>query len=203
MLLVLAVETSSICFMDECSSCPMKLFNDKCHNLPMIGNPCYGRLVVIPSVDCDAYKNRNLAFSSQVRMIVQSISSTGELDDFAVVPLIRCNRDLGCDVNADILRRCMMKLSRDIAEHDFRDILLLGDSVRYVLGCNIQTHLNELFISQHQTYTGIITRRYGVNYSPLVSYIDEDRFDQFQKYLKKWYYSSKAKDYRGYKLCRL
>ena len=42
--------------MSVCDLCPMRLFNTKHYNLRGVGNPYFGKCIVIPNVDYDAYK---------------------------------------------------------------------------------------------------------------------------------------------------
>ena len=75
-----------------------------------------------------------------------------------------------------------MYFQEDVMKYDFRNILLLGSAARRFLNVNINEHLNSLFLSENN-------RRYFVNYSPLVQYVDEKLFDTFKEYLIKWYNS--------------
>lgn len=88
--------------MDVCKDCPMRLFNIKHHNLQGIGNPYFGICIVIPNVDYDAYKKGNIGYSNQVEIIKSIISSTGELTDVFILPFIRCNETIACELNNDI-----------------------------------------------------------------------------------------------------
>ena len=46
--------------MSPCDNCALRLFNDKCHCLEGVGNPLYGKIIVVPNVDYDAYKNKGI-----------------------------------------------------------------------------------------------------------------------------------------------
>lgn len=168
--------------MDICAECPVRLFNTKNHNLQGIGNPYYGNCIVVPNVDYDAYKKGSMGFSKQVEIIKQSLSSsTGELDNVYIVPFIRCNDTISCEFDDDTLNRCLHHFANDMRTFQFKKVLLLGESVRMFLNCNIKDYLDTLIISSNNKF-------YNVNYSPLIKYVDEEKYDTFKKYLIKWYY---------------
>lgn len=167
-----------------CDNCPIRLFNTKSYNLQGIGNPFYGNCIVVPNVDYKAYKNKSMDFSSQVEIIKDVIiPSTGvEESNFYIVPFIRCNEQISCNIDIETYKRCLYFLGEDIKKYNFKNILLLGNAARIFLDVNINEHLNSLFLSENN-------RRYFVNYSPLVQYVDEKLFDTFKEYLIKWYNS--------------
>lgn len=164
----------------------MRLFNTKQHNLQGIGNPAFGRCIVIPNVDYVAYKNRSIGFSEQVKIIEDILNlSTGELDilDYLyIVPLIRCCDKLGCELTDDIYNRCITHLAYDVELYQFRDILLLGEAGRRFLNCDIKSNDTTMFVSRNK-------RRYVVNYSPLTKYTNEELFNRFTDNLIRWYNS--------------
>lgn len=187
-----------------CDGCALRLFNDKCYNLKGVGNPHYGRLIVVPNVDYSAYKRRDMSFSSQVDIIKNILTpqhlSTGERDncdnlDFYIVPFIRCNTTIGCEITDDIIFRCGHYFIQDLLKYDFKDILLLGESTQLISGLGgIKNNLNNLF------YTTKNKRKYYVNYNPLIKYIDNEKFDIFCHYLIKWYNAVRTKYYMDYSL---
>lgn len=176
-----------------CDECPMRLFNTKHYNLKGVGNPFYGACIVIPNVDYEAYKKGDIGFSEQVEIIRSLLSSTGEGDDLYILPLIRCNEHISCELDNDSYLRCRTHFANDIRKYDFTDILLLGEAARRFLNCDITNNLNNLMVSPNN-------RRYYVNYSPLIKYVDEDKFKTFSAYLHKWYRVVKEQDYRSYNI---
>ena len=88
--------------MNYCEDCVIRLFNTKHYNLQGIGNPYFGNCIIVPNVDYNAYKKGGMKFSKQVEIIKSIISSTGELDDLYVLPLIRCNEYVSSELNEDI-----------------------------------------------------------------------------------------------------
>lgn len=172
--------------MNPCEDCALRLFN-KHYNLKGIGNPFSGNLIIVPNVDYNASKKGDMSFSSQVEVIKDCLSSsTGELDNLYIVPLIRCN-DLQCEVNDDIINKCKLYLSQDILKYNFKRILLLGESVKLVMNINIKDNINSVFVG--------CNRVWNVNYSPLVKYTNEDLFKHFKYFLNKWYNSTINNNY--------
>lgn len=182
--------------MSVCEDCPMRLFNTKHYNLQGIGNPYFGKCIVIPNVDYVAYKKGDIGFSKQVEIIKSIISSTGELTDVFIVPFIRCNETISCELNDDIYRRCLTNFGNDVLKYDFQDILLLGEAGRRFLDCDIATYLNTIIISKNN-------RRYAVNYSPLVKYVDETKFAIFKAHLLTWYNSVNNKTFDWYEILKI
>ena len=167
-----------------CNDCALRLYNTTSYNLQGVGNPFYGNCIVVPNVDYKAYKGKSMDFSTQVEVIKQVLFlSTGvEESNFYIVPLIRCNEQISCELDRDSYIRCLMYFQEDVVKYDFRNILLLGSAARRFLNVNINEHLNNLFLSENN-------RRYFVNYSPLIQYVDEKLFETFKEYLIKWYNS--------------
>lgn len=170
--------------MDVCQDCPIRLFNTKHYNLQGIGNPYFGNCIVVSNVDYNAYKKGNMGFSTQVNIIKEVLNlSTGEsdgLDDLFIVPLVRCNESISCELDGDSFNRCLYHFANDMRKYQFQRILLLGDAGRRFLNCNITENLDTLIISSNNKF-------YNVNYSPLIKYKDENKYEIFKTYLIKWY----------------
>ena len=181
---------------DVCTGCAMRLFNTKHYNLQGIGNPYFGKCIVIPNVDYIAYKKGDIGFSKQVEIIKSIISSTGELVDVYITPFIRCNENISCELNDDIYRRCLTHFAEDIKKYDFQDILLLGEAGRKFLACDITAYLNTIVVSDNN-------RRYAVNYSPLIKYFDDTKFEIFKHHLVKWINSTRNKTFNGYEILKV
>lgn len=169
--------------MNVCEECPMRLFNIKHYNLHGVGNPYFGNCIVVPNVDYNAYKKGDMSFSNQVEIIKEILNlSTGELDNLYIIPLIRCNETIACELNDDIYNRCLTYFANDIRKYNFTKILLLGDAGRQFLQCDIKDNLETIVISPNNRF-------YNINYSPLIKYVNEEKFDIFKSYLRKWYCS--------------
>ena len=173
--------------MDVCSECPIRLFNNKHYNLQGIGNPYFGNCIVVPNVDYNAYKNGSMGFSNQVEIIKDVLFSfTGEGDnvdslyDLYIVPLIRCNETISCELDNNSYNRCLHHFANDMRKYQFKRILLLGDAGRRFLNCDITENLNTLMVSANNKF-------YNINYSPLIKYKDDEKFNIFKTYLIKWY----------------
>lgn len=182
--------------MNYCEDCVIRLFNNKHYNLQGIGNPYFGNCIIVPNVDYNAYKKGGMEFSKQVEIIKSLISSTGELDDLYVLPLIRCNEYISCELNEDSYLKCIGYLVEDMKKYQFKNIMLLGSAGRRFLNCNISDYFDTIFIS-------VNNRRYWVNYSPLINYTDSDKYEIFKSNLIKWYNSIKNNDFTNYKFLNI
>ena len=182
--------------MNYCEDCVIRLFNTKHYNLQGIGNPYFGNCIVIPNVDYNAYKKGGMEFSKQVEIIKSLMSSTGELDDLYVLPLIRCNEYISCELNEDSYLKCIGYLVEDMKKYQFKNIMLLGSAGRRFLNCNISDYFDTIFIS-------VNNRRYWVNYSPLISYTDSNKYEIFKSNLIRWYNSIKNNDFTNYKFLNI
>ena len=168
--------------MSVCEGCALRLYNTKSYNLHGVGNPFSGNCIVVPNVDYKAYKGKSMSFSSQIEVIKEIlIPLTGvEESNFYVVPLIRCNEQISCELDDVTYSRCLQYFASDIRKYDFKNILLLGTAARRFLKCNITEYLDTIMISSNN-------RRYFVNYSPLVKYADEKLYNIFKEKLIHWY----------------
>lgn len=167
-----------------CDNCALRLYNTKSYNLQGVGNPFYGNCIVVPNVDYKAYKGKSMDFSSQVEIIRDVLnSSTGEEEsNFYIVPLIRCNEQISCEVDDKTIENCVNYLVEDIRKYKFKNILLLGTSAKRILNCNnITDCVNTLFYLHGM--------KLFVNYSPFVKYTDNKLFEEFKEGLIKWKYS--------------
>lgn len=182
--------------MNYCEDCVIRLFNNKHYNLQGIGNPYFGNCIIVPNVDYNAYKKGGMEFSKQVEIIKSLISSTGELDDLYVLPLIRCNEYISCELNEDSYLKCIGYLVEDMKKYQFKNIMLLGSAGRRFLNCNISDYFDTIFIS-------VNNRRYWVNYSPLINYTDSDKYEIFKSNLIRWYNSIKNNDFTNYKILNI
>lgn len=184
--------------MDWCKDCAIRLYNTKHHNLQGVGNPFYGKCIVVPNVDYDAYKCGDMSFSKQVEIIEDTIFPlTGVVySDLYIIPLIRCNEHISCELDSASYRKCLHYFAEDVEKYDFKDILLLGDAGRRFLSIDISSYLNTIFISPNN-------RRYAVNYSPLTKYVSDDKFRIFQANLENWYNSITCNTFTNYEIMKL
>ena len=184
--------------VDWCKDCAIRLFNKKHYNLQGVGNPWSGKCIVVPNVDYDAYKTGDMSFSKQVELIKQIIPfSTGEEEpNLYILPLIRCNERISCKLDNESYRKCLHYFAEDVSKYDFRDILLLGDAGRRFLSIDITSWFNTIFVSSNN-------RRYAVNYSPFISYVNSNKFETFKTNLYKWYNAVSNIDFKGYEIKRI
>lgn len=168
--------------MSVCDDCALRLYNTKSYNLHGVGNPFSGKCIVVPNVDYKAYKGKSMSFSSQVEVIKNVlIPLMGvESPNLYIVPLIRCNEQISCEVDKLTFNKCLHYFADDIRKYEFTDILLLGTAAKRFLNININEYLDTIFVSKNK-------RRYVVNYSPLVQYADDKLFETFKERLIHWY----------------
>ena len=176
--------------MDICINCPLRLFNDKGHNINGIGNIWSGNALVLPNVDKPAYKKQDMSFSSQVEIINTILSTGGQEQNLYIVPLIRCNEKFDIEITDNIIRRCSTYFEEDISNHQIKNIMLCGDAARRIL--NIDDLKSYLYTVICDSKT---KRRYFVNYSPLVKYTNDEHFEVFKSHLIKYYNSITSKMY--------
>lgn len=178
-----------------CENCPLRLYNTKGYSLSGTGTPYHKLLIIVPNVDYIAYKNKDMSFSSQVDIIKEVFSSTGVLEPtIYIVPLIRCNENISCNVNEDVINRCLNYTNRDITVYGFTRILVLGNAVKRLLQCNIKDNIDTYFDFKHFIVE--------VNYAPLVKYTDKDLYDIFKRKLITWYNESINNVYTNKKIIR-
>ena len=134
---------------DICKDCALKLYN-RITSLQGVGNPWTGRCIVVPNVDGRAYKGKDMSFSKQVDIINDTISSMGvATDNLFIVPLIRCNEKISCPIDNDSISKCIKWFAKDVETYNFRDILLLGSAVKRFLNVDIESNLDNVFVSQN------------------------------------------------------
>lgn len=178
--------------MDVCQECPLRLYNDKGHNIGGIGNIWSGNALILPNVDDSAYKKQNMAFSNQVE-IINTILPTGSLEqNLYVFPLIRCSEQSNIEITQLILFRCLHYFHTDVDNHQIKNIMLCGDAARRMLNIDDLKPYLDTIICETKTH-----RRYFINYSPLVKYTNDDLFEIFKSHLIKYYNSiiNKIYDY--------
>lgn len=176
--------------INVCDNCPLRLFNNRGHNISGIGNAWSGNALVLPNVDVPAYKKQDMSFSSQLN-ILHTILPTGGLDtNLYVFPLIRCNERFDIEVNQQIINRCLTYFNKDISIHQIKNIMLCGDAARRLLNIDDLKPYLDTVICERST-----KRRYFVNYSPLVKYTNDENFEIFRSHLIKYYNSVVSKIY--------
>lgn len=184
--------------MTPCDDCALRLFNDKCHCLNGVGNAWSGKMIVVPNVDYQAYKNKDMTFSKYVEVIKEVLSpSTGELDCY-IVPLVRCKLNEKCPVDKHLIRRCGLYLFTEMRVYNINKILLLGQAADLLISDSISNNVNKIFIGN-----GTMNRGYSVSYSPLVKYIDDAKYKDFCNHLIKWYNADKYNNYDGFEIVRI
>lgn len=182
--------------MSVCEQCALRLFNKKCHNLQGIGNPFMGKLIILPNVDYDAYKGKDMSFSKQVEIITQHTSFTGVLTETYILPLIRCNENISCDITEDIVYNCQTYLKQDFITYNFKHIMVCGNAVKRFFNSSIENLKDKIIISKNN-------RIYYFNYNPLIKFVDKDKFKEFVVNVDKFFNSSSNEDYTNYEIVNL
>lgn len=90
----------------------------------------------------------------------------------------------------------MQHFANDVRKYNFKNILLLGDAGRRFLNCDIFDNLNNLIISSNNRF-------YNINYSPLIKYVNEEKFAIFETYLRKWYSCCITQNFNSYDVIRV
>lgn len=206
---------------NQCNNCPIRLYNDKGYYFNGIGNAWSGNLIIIPNVDNPSYKKGNIKFSDYINIINDclndanysnvsgtseasgadnkpNIPSTGGLEqaNMYYVPLIRCNECISAEITDDILRRCQTYLIEDINKYNFKHILLLGSAVERFLHTTISSVRNSIIVSKNK-------RIYYSTYSPLIKYINKDKYEIFKNDINRFFNSINNDDYSRYELVKL
>ena len=179
---------------DFCENCPLRLYNTKGYCLSGVGDPYHGNLIVIPNVDYKGYKAQDISFSNQVKIITDVISSTGVLEKVYIVPLIRCNETISCEVDQTIINRCINWTNRDITIYEFKRILLLGSAVDRILHSTVKYTIDK-YISGKQFLI-------ETNYSPLIKYTNDELYKVFKSKLISWYNEAINKIYTKKEIIR-
>lgn len=170
--------------MNVCENCPLRLFNNKHYNLQGFGNPWANRVIIVPNVDYNAYKKGDLSYSEQVS-ILSSLFSTGELADKCyILPLIRCNENLGCKANDDIINNCLHYLKVDFRTYNWKNIMVCGNAWTKLFNRNVSYDFDKVVYSPKND------RLYYPNYNPLVQYVDDVHFNTFMNRVYEWYNNS-------------
>lgn len=186
--------------MSPCDNCCAKIFNPKHYNLKGIGSPYYGNCILIPNIDYNAYKHNDFGYSKQVEITCEAsmqFSSTGELSELVYFcPLIRCNELVTCKLDKASFNRCLAYYVKDVMQYDLKYILLLGESVTRMLDVTITDNLNNVFVTKDN-------RMYFVNYSPLIKFIDTNKYNIFVENLGKWINAISNKNFSNYNIIKV
>lgn len=180
----------------NCTSCALRLFNDKGYNLHGEGCNYLGNFLIISNLDNNAYKNKSIEFSEQMRIINDiCISSTGgcKITELCyLTPLIKC-REIGCGADETAIKNCIKNLAEEFKQYRPQRVMITGNAVSRFLVCEIKENLDTIWVSKNNI-------QYFVNYSPLVKYYDTDKFEIFKQHLIKWIYSIKTNDFSQYEI---
>ena len=169
-----------------CDNCILRLYN-KNYNLHGIGNSYNGKMIVVTNVDFNAYKYNRLDYSKQVEIIkdvLKPISSTGEVSEIYITPLIKCRISKDVYIDYQIIDNCKKHLYKEISDYGIKDILLLGDAAKIILGIK---YIGSFRTKQFK-FNGIT---YRVSYNPFIKDKDVNKYEMFKHDIIRWYYDNK------------
>jgi uracil-DNA glycosylase family 4 len=181
-----------------CEDCALGMFNTKCKCLNGIGNPMSGKIIVVPDVDYNAYKNKGMTFSKYVEIVTQAItSSTGGLEklDVYIVPLIRCKPVQQCPMTKDIAAKCMQYTFDEIKDNGIHKVMLLGNAAAYM-------QFPSTYYTKDIIYL-IGNVGYSTCYSPFIKFRDDIKYNEFCNRLNTWYNADKTNNYNGMKIIKV
>ena len=184
--------------IDNCKTCAIRLFNEKCYNINGVGNPFLGNMIIISNVDNKAYKTNDLSFSEQIRIMEEVILPTGGdklLELCYITPLIKC-RESNCEADDHSLQCCIKNLAQEVIKYKPVNVLVTGSAVNRFLNCSIHEYLDKFIVSKNNI-------RYFVNYSPLIKFNNDNKFEIFKRHFEEWITAVKYKYYNNYEEVKL
>lgn len=181
-----------MCKINICDDCPLKFTNKDYCKHQIYGNPFSNHLIIIPYIN-----QGNIEEDTAVNNIVDIISSTGVYQlDYCIAPMLQCNPNSldKYDISNNYYVRCFKYLLSQFEIYGNKHILLCGLQPLNLLysSTNINNFLN--------TITFIYNKYIGVNYSPLIGFIDKDKGKEFERNLIKWINSAINDNYDMYRI---
>jgi len=184
--------------MNNCEGCPLGMFSTKSKCLTGVGNPMSGKIIVVPNIDREAYKNESMSFSSYVdiitHLLIPSIGRIEELDCY-IAPFIRCKLDEKCPITRDIASKCMQYTFAEITQYNIRKVMFMGSAAFYAKFPPTSQTKNLIYLMN-----GV---GYSTNYSPFVKYRDNMKYRDFCNRLTTWYSADKTNNYNGMQIIRV
>lgn len=178
---------------DNCKTCAIRLFNEKCYNIAGIGNPFSGNMIIISNIDDKAYKTNDLSFSEQINIMKNVIPSTGVVDILElcyITPLIKC-RESNCEADEHSLQCCIKNLANEFIKNKPNNVLVTGSAVNRFLNCSIHEYIDKYIVSKNNI-------KYFVNYSPLIKFNNNNKFEIFKHYFEQWIVAVKYNYFNNY-----
>lgn len=176
---------------NQCKDCALRLFNK--NKIVGRGNPNYGIVIVIPSVDKNAIKHEDITFDEMVQDLIDVIrSSTGGvqlLDWVYVTALVKCAESKRCPISEDIQDKCFSEFVDEYNKYATRAILMLGKNTYQMFN-----DLNNARYTNGKPFCNCFRAiSWGWNYSPAIKYYDEKKYEQFKSVLLNWFNKTIAK----------
>lgn len=176
-----------------CSECPLRLYNTKGHNINGVGNTNYGNMIILPSVDREAYKHQNFTFEQMiVKLNDLSVLSTGvEILQYCyITPFIKCKIASSIILDDQIVKRCKENLKEEIIKYRPVNFLLLGKDV--------MSHFLQYSINPNKMFVDVCNRRWFNNYSPGITLYDQDKAKVFENGFVKWLNAIQNNNFSNY-----
>lgn len=170
----------------NCKDCPLRLFNTKGYPIKGKGTTVYGNIIIIPTIDKNAYKNQDITFDAMVQDMIDIIHSStgGQLLDFCyITSLVKCTGNKRCPITPDIADKCFEHFIKEFNSIPIKHVLFLGKNTLQNL-----SDINAERIRTGRNYCNCRKiRDYSWNYSPGVKYYDDKKFEIFKQALIDWY----------------
>lgn len=171
--------------VNPCEKCPLRLFADKGYPIKGSGNKAYGNIIVLPTIDKNAYKKQDITFDNMVTILQESIfvnTSYNLLDFCYVTTLVKCTENKSCPVTSEIKLNCFDLFIEEIRNVPIRNMLFLGKQT-YSLFINIQKYR----IEHNMRFITCNIPNAFWNFSPGIKFYDDKKFDMFEKELIQWF----------------
>ena len=180
-----------------CSDCPLQLYNK---NIKITGRGTIHtrNLIVIPYIDKVSGKSRNILSNSVVEELNSIFNSpTGELleDYFYITSSIKCNYNVKLTIDDNVTNKCLNYLRHEIQTLRPRTILLIGDSVRFVLGVSVKESIGKIYYKNGYYYI--------TNYNPLCKHYSEVEYKVFLQEANFFFSAIAYNNFNHYKLVNL
>lgn len=179
--------------IDPCEGCALRLANIKGYDIKGVGNPNFGNMIILPTVDKFAYKYQSFNFSEMVKKLNDiAISSTGVdlLSMCYVTPFIKCKPNKRIELDEQVTKRCMINLKQEFVDYHPSNILLLGN--------NVMEHFLQYSVNPDKVYIDIKGRRWFNNYSPGVMLYNPNLTHVFVGGFLKWFNAVISNNFSNY-----
>ncbi len=179
-----------------CSYCPLKLYN-KNVLIRGTGTIHTRNVIVIPYIDKQSSNENDILANKVVAELDHVYFPTGEKlkDHFYITSAIKCNYNVKLPIDENVTDKCLNYLRYEINNIKPRITLLIGDSVKFVLGLTVKDTIGKIYIKNG--------RYYVTNYNPLCKHYSEDDYKTFIKEANHFFNAIAYNNFNHYKLMRV